>query len=577
MPLLLLKVIVAAYAVALLLALCGTLFLALQGLWLEARLRRRLPPARELRSGLRRARRGRTLELLRGAPPRLVLSGGGGKGAYEIGCLRALERLGVSNFSEIAGTSVGALNAALVAQGGLRAACGIWERISLGRVLTLSPPLLFAAVALRLLLLPFYFLRRRPSFWQAANTYLAFSRRHELAPLGLYVGVFRALISPQRWLELLFQVAPLALLSLAFGGDTAGRELHVLGLVAFLPALLAGVLTVWLSLHWVDDLVARKLPITSNSPLARMLEDVLDPEKIKDRAHPVWVTTAGIGLIPRPPKETSLHPAALRGADGGAGRPVVIVKPPAGVNEKVDGDYGTLQRGDGATGDDRVGYIPLYKDLRKMGKATIAEYVLQSAGLPEVFPRKVIDGHALVDGGVIDNTPLLPTLARPAAESEATVVIFLEGGGHAGQRLEVMRKRLDEVYHRLTRGRLAVGAGLEESRPEVGAGDGAPEGVRVAVVGISPSLHPGNLLNGTLNFSSGKSRALMWLGYRDTLLALEAPAVELKWEPKGGNVYEVLAGKLSPPEKAENPLQELLGRRFGWWAKSGGREGDKAK
>src|ERR1700722_550335 len=43
----------------------------------------------------------------------LVLSGGGGKGAYEAGAILALLDCGLRNFCAVSGTSVGALNAAL--------------------------------------------------------------------------------------------------------------------------------------------------------------------------------------------------------------------------------------------------------------------------------------------------------------------------------------------------------------------------------------------------------------------------------------------------------------------------------
>ena len=49
----------------------------------------------------------------------LVLSGGGAKGAYQIGMLRALEELGISRqISVISGTSIGAFNALAYAVGG---------------------------------------------------------------------------------------------------------------------------------------------------------------------------------------------------------------------------------------------------------------------------------------------------------------------------------------------------------------------------------------------------------------------------------------------------------------------------
>lgn len=66
----------------------------------------------------------------------LVFSGGGGKGAYEIGVWKALREIGVEkSFSCVLGTSVGALNAALFAQKALEHAERIWHTISTGKIL----------------------------------------------------------------------------------------------------------------------------------------------------------------------------------------------------------------------------------------------------------------------------------------------------------------------------------------------------------------------------------------------------------------------------------------------------------
>ena len=55
----------------------------------------------------------------------LVLEGGGTKGAYQIGAYRALKDLGIQ-FTGIAGTSIGALNGALIVQGDFDAMEDIW-------------------------------------------------------------------------------------------------------------------------------------------------------------------------------------------------------------------------------------------------------------------------------------------------------------------------------------------------------------------------------------------------------------------------------------------------------------------
>lgn len=64
----------------------------------------------------------------------LVLSGGGSRGAYEIGAWQALEELGV-RFDAVYGTSIGALNAGLVAQGDPEKAAELWANITIGQVI----------------------------------------------------------------------------------------------------------------------------------------------------------------------------------------------------------------------------------------------------------------------------------------------------------------------------------------------------------------------------------------------------------------------------------------------------------
>lgn len=63
----------------------------------------------------------------------LVLSGGGSRGAYEIGAWQAFEELGIK-FDAVYGTSIGAINAALVAQGDLELAKELWKNITLKQV-----------------------------------------------------------------------------------------------------------------------------------------------------------------------------------------------------------------------------------------------------------------------------------------------------------------------------------------------------------------------------------------------------------------------------------------------------------
>lgn len=63
----------------------------------------------------------------------LVLEGGGSKGSYQIGACKALQEMDYK-FSAVAGTSIGAINGAVVAQGDLERAYQIWSSMSLNKI-----------------------------------------------------------------------------------------------------------------------------------------------------------------------------------------------------------------------------------------------------------------------------------------------------------------------------------------------------------------------------------------------------------------------------------------------------------
>ena len=64
----------------------------------------------------------------------IALEGGGAKGGYEVGVWKALEEMGV-RYNAVAGTSVGALNGALMAMRDLPGAIAAWEDIRLDKVI----------------------------------------------------------------------------------------------------------------------------------------------------------------------------------------------------------------------------------------------------------------------------------------------------------------------------------------------------------------------------------------------------------------------------------------------------------
>ena len=63
----------------------------------------------------------------------IALEGGGAKGAYEAGVWKALDEAGVK-YNAVAGTSVGALNGAMMAAMDLETAVNLWENVKFSQV-----------------------------------------------------------------------------------------------------------------------------------------------------------------------------------------------------------------------------------------------------------------------------------------------------------------------------------------------------------------------------------------------------------------------------------------------------------
>ena len=63
----------------------------------------------------------------------LVLSGGGSKGAYQIGVWKALRKLKIK-YDIVTGTSVGALNGAIITQNDFHKAINTWNTISMNKM-----------------------------------------------------------------------------------------------------------------------------------------------------------------------------------------------------------------------------------------------------------------------------------------------------------------------------------------------------------------------------------------------------------------------------------------------------------
>lgn len=67
----------------------------------------------------------------------LILEGGGIKGAYQVGAMKALDEIGV-RYDGVAGTSIGAINGALYLDGGIDKMLDVWNNVKANTVYDLT-------------------------------------------------------------------------------------------------------------------------------------------------------------------------------------------------------------------------------------------------------------------------------------------------------------------------------------------------------------------------------------------------------------------------------------------------------
>lgn len=196
----------------------------------------------------------------------VVLTGGGAKGAYQVGCLRALEEAGLSPVA-IAGASVGAMHGFIFAAGKLDDAEAIWRRTRWRDVATLTTR--------RLVRLPIWVLAALASEFSPFKVWrLSDSMTH---PVG-----WRRLVYPLACLA-----AALGLWSLR-GAATGGRVAEVFALLFAGCALLASVHE-RLRPHFLAS-----SPI-SHGPLGETLQRIItegDCDRIRSQGIPLYATTS---------------------------------------------------------------------------------------------------------------------------------------------------------------------------------------------------------------------------------------------------------------------------------------------
>jgi predicted acylesterase/phospholipase RssA len=473
----------------------------------------------------------------------LVLTGGGGKGAYEIGVWRGLIAKHITQFSAISGTSIGALNGYLVARGKLDDAEKLWRKLGQKSPLRVSP-----------LRIAFGLLERIGiGIVLALTAYVFLPFVGLLGILPIFASVFivtnSGLLLPARLLLPMLAVLNVLLVKRLLRNTRIGRVTNNRNLLhndrdlrrfiffSFQPWMfhlltLAGTVVLPLWMFWRDVLVHNRshhwawllpipfvigiftilfsvdlglssmsqIPIFDGSALERELEDLFKSNSRTEEGD----------SEPRLDIQTDLY--ATRLVERAISLPPAYV-PPDFSNATVLG----------------MEYVP----LREKPISHIRE-VLTSTGaiagfLPRVYEKRseisfTVSGlpYIYYDAGSIDNTPMAPLLEDGFCD--VYIVVLLD---HTiNDPMRYLRKYIDSINFRVRRANPDISdeawnalAGFRVIYPSRISSDKFND---VQIIPIVPSEPLGGFFRGTLRFKSAQIEQHMQCGTRDAQSAIDA-------------------------------------------------------
>ncbi len=324
----------------------------------------------------------RQLAQLGGEEVALVLSGGGGKGAYELGAILALFDCGIQRFCAIAGTSVGAFNGALCQQlcrtGDRCLVLRLWTNLTPQKVLRFARKTLILKAALYVLMSVFVlsgaeFLKVVQA--QATHVDPELDNFKEVSVGSFWISLA---LAPVVVVALGYLAALVYLLELWSGG---GHRI-IVGTVIFIAVFV---------LPTQSYRLGRGYGVFSSAPLRELIEQI-DIDSVRHNPPPTLCTLA------------------------------------ASASRSASNPFDWL-----------VSPTPVYITLGELpNRAETVNLLLGTAAIPEIFPMQRIRDQGFVDGGAADNRPILGVARyRPAV----TIVVYLD---HRYGRIEPMWLRDNE-------------------------------------------------------------------------------------------------------------------------------------
>lgn len=427
----------------------------------------------------------------------LVLQGGGAKGAFQYGVIRELKES--IWFDCIAGTSVGALNGAILASGKWDVGDRLWGNLDRRQIFSMSPARSIFALTMTFSRIYFEYIRGTYAIGFPRLLTAALDCFHGLAILAVSVGLFNMIsylffgesrlhiilamvLGCSMFIYIALHLRPMdrVMLEIARGvfclmyiAHTAylffaGRGIELVEISPFLPLLLP---TPILLLGWLAH--TQNLTLFSPAPLKNVAKDVCKG----GFSMPLWVTLA------------------------------------EEIEEYYDPDnyeYAKYTKADYWTLVTRTIASPRYELLNKLSDSETV--LINSAALPiGVIPyRKEKSGSVLVDGGAADNTPWYPLI------SEFCDVIVIVSCGPKEEDAKVSRNRWleRERFLRVVAQKPKFTNLFEDHISQKKVKNSPPTNVPFAasnppiptVFHVVPERSLGGFFLGTLRFSAKKAR-----------------------------------------------------------------------
>ena len=393
----------------------------------------------------------------------LVLAGGGAKGAYHIGAWEAFSEAGL-RFSAFSGTSIGALNAAILSTTGGSTARAFWEQLSTSTMAQFSKWALPALVVTMM--------------------------GHIQNSTG---SSYRKPVRYTWWLICLNVICSLFVI---YGVLSTAKYYGFLG--SSLIALF--VISIFCGRYLFDYL---NLPLAKNKVLDDLIARApIDWDLLAGSDRPFFATTVTERLV--------YDPLAIRFLD--------MFRATAPFEPKEKRKYFRRVVASLDLPLERVSrYIRLNGNTPEAAQKAIAASMALPFGL---FRRVRFRRRRYVDGGLVDNVPIFPFLDLGL---NAIIVVHCNPRPFGFRSAEWMDGKLElaTIENRLLRIQMQQD-GLRSTE------HGAPERLTVRerldgcdILQIYPSGRLGLPIVGTLFFSKRKSEQLFLRGYQDTKAALE--------------------------------------------------------